>query len=62
MVGIDVVAVDRIKKAIGNPRFVERVFTDIWSRCAHVQDNASNRVNLARILDDIGTFYKLVSA
>ena len=42
--------------------FVERVFTDIWSRCAHVQDNASNRVNLARIIDDIKTFYKLVAA
>lgn len=27
MVGIDVVAVKRIEKAIGNPRFVERVFT-----------------------------------
>ena len=50
-----------IKKGI-SVEFVERVFTDIWSRCAHVQDNASNRVNLARILDDIGAFYKLVSA
>lgn len=50
-----------IKKGI-SAEFVERVFTDIWSRCAHVQDNASNRINLARILDDIGTFYKLVSA
>lgn len=27
MVGIDVVAIDRIKKAIENPRFIERVFT-----------------------------------
>lgn len=50
-----------IKKGI-SVEFIERVFIDIWSRCANVQDNASNRVNLARILDDIKTFYKLVAA
>ena len=43
-----------------SPEFVERVFTDIWSRCAYVQDTVSNRKNVARIIDDIRSFYDLV--
>ena len=42
------------------PEFVERVFTDIWSRCAYVQDTVSNRKSVARIIDDIRTFYDLI--
>ena len=40
MVGIDVVAVERIKKAIGNPRFVERVFTKKEYTYYKIRDNA----------------------
>lgn len=40
--------------------FVERVLTDIWSRCEYVQDTVSNKKNVARMLDDIRTFYDLV--
>ena len=40
--------------------FVERVFTDIWSRCEYVQDSVSNKKNVARMLADIRTFYDLI--
>lgn len=40
--------------------FVERVFTDIWSRCEYVQDTVSNKKNVARMLDDIRSFYDLI--
>ena len=40
--------------------FVERVFSDIWSRCEYVQDTVSNKKSVARMLDDIWTFYNLI--